>query len=159
VSQAGAVNTQAAPAAGCSSQPITVLTGAASEATATAAAGYQVYYACCTYRHDSAAVELMWLVLTGQLPEAVLAEQRQQLQAVAQALHNQASAGAPAAAVYGHSQPESAAGDSSNSTSSSSSSGGAGTMEVPWSQVASTMQVCSPRWCGRLNNSSLLATP
>jgi hypothetical protein len=111
-------------------------------------------------------VELLWLVLTGQLSEAVLAEQRQQLQALAQALHqlsvslvNPASAGAAAAAVSVTSQPESAAGDAAGDASGSSSSSGAGRAEVPWSQVASSMQVGLPRWCGRINRSCLLEPP
>jgi hypothetical protein len=94
------------------------------------------------------AVELLWLVLTGQLPEAVLLQQQQQLQAVVtvlQKLHELAAAPAAAAgavreeglsdAAAGQCAGEDAAGPVASDTSSSSAG-------VPWSKLVSSLQVC-----------------
>lgn len=152
-------NTPPAPVVGCSCQPNTAMTAAA------AAEGYQLYYSCCTHRHDSVAVELLWLVLTGQLPEAMLEEQRQQLQAVAhvlQKLHAKAagtgaaqSAGTAAEPASSAEKPESATdmaeltGQPESSSSSSSSVGQAPATGVPWSHIISTMQVWEAGPCAK----------
>ncbi|KAF6254813.1 hypothetical protein COO60DRAFT_282105 [Scenedesmus sp. NREL 46B-D3] len=67
-------------------------------AGAAAAAGYLLYYALGRHRQASVAVDTMWQVLTGQLPESVLLEQQLQLQSLLAALEvlQQAATGAAA---------------------------------------------------------------
>lgn len=132
-----AVGAAQAAVAGCSDQHS--MAGTAAAASAAAAAGYQLYYACCTHRHDSVAVELLWLVLTGQLPEAMLLQQQQQLQAVVTVLHKlKAAAGAAMDALpdatAGQSVGAAAAGQAATNSSSSAA--------VPWSKLVSSLQVC-----------------
>jgi hypothetical protein len=72
---------------------------AAATAAAAAAAGYQLYHSLSQHRPASVAVDTMWQVLTGQLPEAVLLEQQRQLHqllAVMEELQLVAAAGAAA---------------------------------------------------------------
>jgi hypothetical protein len=137
----------AAVAGSCAEQ------GVAATAAAAAASGYQLYYSCCTHRQDSAVVELMWSVLTGQLPEAVLQEQQQQLQALAtlvKAVHEQAeSAGSVAAAAAAAAAAGSEAAGSAEAASerqqSDSEAGPTtrtdGGLGLAWSAVASALQV------------------
>lgn len=72
---------------------------AAAVTQAAVAAGYQLYHALRSHRQASVAADTMWQVLTGQLPEAVLAEQQQQLQGLVMLLQEIAAVAAAAAAA------------------------------------------------------------
>jgi hypothetical protein len=85
---------------------------ATAAAAAAAAEGYRLYHALSQHRQSSVAVDSMWQMLTGQLPESILLEQQRQMQrllAVLEALQQAgaaagdgAAAGAPAAAAEAH---------------------------------------------------------
>lgn len=116
-------STTAVCVASSSSSSTDTANNISSIAAAAASAGYQLYYACCTHRHDSVAVETVWQVLTGQRSEAVLLqEQQQQLQGlitVLQGLH-----------------VEAAAADGGSDEAAGQGSGG-----VAWGDVLSAVQV------------------
>uniref|UniRef100_A0A383W2L2 Uncharacterized protein n=1 Tax=Tetradesmus obliquus TaxID=3088 RepID=A0A383W2L2_TETOB len=81
-------------------KPAEAAAAATAAAAAAAAAGYQLYHALSQHRHASVAVDTMWQVLTGQLPESVLLEQQRQLQqllAVMEELQHAATASDAAA--------------------------------------------------------------
>jgi hypothetical protein len=61
-------------------KPAKAAAAAVVTAAAAAAAGYQLYHSLSQHRQASVAVDTMWQVLSGQLPESVLLEQQRQLQ-------------------------------------------------------------------------------
>lgn len=114
----------------------------AAAADLAADAGYQLYYACCTHRHDSTAVELLWLVLTGQLPEAMLQQQQLQLQALISALRELQAM--PAAAAGAGPQEAAAAADQQAGSSLGSSSTTGMSSAPLWSSVEAALQTAFP---------------
>jgi hypothetical protein len=118
---------------------------ATAAAAAGAAAGYQFYHALSQHRQASVAVDTMWQVLTGQLPEAVLLEQQRQLQhflAVVEALQAAAASAGDAAAA---------------AIPTAADTGGLASTTAADVEVGMTSTVAGPAAAGELGGASLLA--